>query len=74
MRIWVSRPGLLTGPPLQRRHLHERIVLAGALTTSVLGLVCALVGGAGRILLGRRRLADWDRAWRAVGPRWTRQL
>jgi hypothetical protein len=72
--IWVSHSGSLTGPPLQRRQLQKRMVLAGALTASVLGLMCFLAGGAGRFVLGRRRLADWDRAWRAVGPRWTRQL
>jgi hypothetical protein len=74
MRIWVSRSGSLTGSPLQRRRLQERIVVAGVLTASALGLIYFLAGGAGRFLLGRRRLADWDRAWRAVGPRWTRQL
>jgi hypothetical protein len=33
--------------------------LAGVLTASVLGFMCVLAGGAGRILVGRRRLADW---------------
>lgn len=72
--IPVSRSGSLTGSPLQRRQLQERMVLAETLTATVLGLMCFLVGGAGRFLLSRRRLADWDRAWRAVGPQWTRQL
>jgi hypothetical protein len=36
-------------------------------------LLLCLAGYAGRCLLGRRRLADWDRAWEAVEPKWTRQ-
>jgi hypothetical protein len=72
-RIWVSRSGSLTGPPLQHRQLQGRMVMAGVLTGSVLGFLCVLGGIAGRSLLGRRRLADWDRTWRTLGPQWTRQ-
>jgi hypothetical protein len=73
-RVWVNRSGSLTGQPLQRAQLQRRIVIAGVLTAVMLGLVLCLVGGAGRYLFSRRRLADWDKAWRVVGPRWTRQL
>ena len=75
VRVWVSRSGSLTGrPPLRRAQLQDRIVLTGVLTAAVLGLVLGLAGLAGRFLFSRRRLANWDKAWRAVGPHWTRQL
>jgi hypothetical protein len=73
VRVWVNRSGSPTGRPLQRAQLQGRIAVAGVLTATVLGLVLCLAGIAGRFLLSRRRLADWDKAWRAVGPRWTRQ-
>ena len=74
VRVWVNRSGSLTGWPLARAQLQGRMAIAGALAVAVLGVVLGLAGGAGRFLFGRRRLADWDKAWRAVGPRWTRQL
>jgi hypothetical protein len=74
VRVWVNRSGALTGSPLQPAQLQGRIAIVGVLTAIVLGLVLCAVGGAGRFLFGRRRLADWDKGWRAVGPRWTRQL
>jgi hypothetical protein len=75
VRVWVSRSGSLTGqPPLRRAQLQDRIVITEVLTAAALGLVLGLAGLAGRFLFSRRRLANWDRAWRAVGPHWTRQL
>jgi hypothetical protein len=74
VRVWVNRSGALTGSPLQPAQLQGRIAIVGVLTAIVLGLVLCAVGGAGRFLFGRRRLADWDKGWQAVGPRWTRQL
>lgn len=69
--IWVNRAGSLTGPPPR----HSWMAMAGVLTPYILAviLLLSLTGYAGRCLLGRRRLADWDRAWEAVGPKWTRQ-
>lgn len=74
VRVWVNRSGSPTGRPLQRTQLQGRTAVAGVVTAAVLGIVFYLAGGAGRFLLNRRRLAAWDKAWRAVGPRWTRQL
>jgi len=47
--------------------------MAEWLTALVLGLLLGLAGGAGRVLLAGRCLADWNRAWRDVEPRWTRR-
>jgi hypothetical protein len=73
VRVWVSRSGALTRWPLQRAQLQGQIAIFGMLTAAVLGLVLCLAGSAGRLLFSRRRLAEWDMAWRAVGPRWTPQ-
>jgi hypothetical protein len=39
---------------------------------SKLGLLLCLAVGVERVLFARRRLADWNRAWREREPRWTR--
>jgi hypothetical protein len=74
VRVWVNHSGSPTGRPLRRAQLQGRMAIAGVLAATVLGVMLCLAAGAGRFLLSRRRLDDWDRAWRAVGPQWTRQL
>jgi hypothetical protein len=73
VRVWVTRSGSLTRPPLQHSQVKAHIAVAEWLTALLLGLLLCLAGGAGRVLLARRRLADWNRTWRVVEPRWTRQ-
>lgn len=74
-RVWVNRAGSLTGPPLRPAQRPGWIAIARVLAPYVLAfmLLLLLAGHAGQRLLGRRRLADWGRAWEAVGPQWTRQ-
>ena len=72
-QVWVNPSGSLTGPPLRQSQVQAHIAIAEWLTAFVLGVFLCLAGGAGRVLLTRRRLADWNRAWREVGPRWTRR-
>ena len=45
----------------------------GAAAGHWMGFLLCLAAGAGRVLFARRRLADWNRAWRVIEPRWTRQ-
>ena len=73
VRVWVTPSGSLTWPPLEHSQVQAHIALAQWLAVLVLGLVLCLVAGAGRVLFAQRRLADWNRAWRAAEPRWTRQ-
>ena len=72
-RVWVSPSGSLTGQPLRRSQLQARIAMAESLTVLVLGLLARLADRARRRLFSRRRLANWDQAWRAVEPQWTGQ-
>jgi hypothetical protein len=71
-QVWVTRTGALTGPPVRHSQIQGRIAIADLVTVLGLGLILCLAGGTGRVLLTRRRLADWNRAWRVAEPRWTR--
>ena len=73
VRVWVTRSGSLTWPPLRHSQVQAHIALAESLTVLVLGFLLCLAAGAGRVLFARRRPADWNRAWRVIEPRWTRQ-
>lgn len=72
-RVWVSRTGSLTGPPLRPGQLGERIAVAEMLAASVAISMFFLLGWAGRCLINRQRLNDWEQAWRVIEPQWTRQ-
>jgi hypothetical protein len=71
LRVWVDASGRLTGLPLQQRQIERQAALAALLASSGLGLVLLGGGVLARRLLDRRRLAAWDAAWQATGPRWT---
>lgn len=61
-RVWVSRSGSVTRPPLRRTQLQGWILLAEVLTPCLLAVMLFLAGRAGRFLFGWRHLAYWDRA------------
>jgi hypothetical protein len=70
-RIWVDRAGHLTTRPRRHSQTVAASVVA-ALTVVVLlsllhSIACTMVDRR----LDRRRLAQWEREWSAVGPRWT---
>ena len=71
--VWVTRSGSLTGPPLRPADLRARVAAGAVLAPLVVGLLLWFAGHAGRVLLARRRLAGWDRAWRTAEPRWSRR-
>jgi hypothetical protein len=73
VRVWVTPSGSLTWPPLRHSQVQAHIALAEWLTALVLGLLLCLAVGMERVLFARRRLADWNRAWREIEPQWTRQ-
>jgi hypothetical protein len=72
--VWVNPAGALTGPPSAYADLHLAVGLAAAAAALVVAGLMFLAGVATRLVLNRRRMADWDRAWRAIGPQWSRQL
>jgi hypothetical protein len=74
VRLWVDAAGSPTGPPLNSRSVVADEAEAAAVATGALGIVLLCLAWAGRWVLGRRRLADWEAAWAAVGPQWTKRF
>ena len=72
--VWVNSAGHLTGSPSAYADLHLAVGLAALSAALVVAALVFLVAVASRLVLNRRRMADWDRAWRAIGPQWSRQL
>ena len=74
VRLWVDAAGSPTGPPLRHRSVVADEAMAGVVATVALGIVLLCLALAGRWVLGRRQLADWETAWAAVGPQWTKSF
>ncbi len=71
--IWLDASGRLTVPPLQPGQITDRTVAVAALAPAILAIALLAALWLARRLVNRRRLADWDAAWSAVGPEWTRR-
>jgi hypothetical protein len=71
VQLWVDTAGSPTGPPPRYGAPAVREAVAAVLATAALGAVLWSLAGAGRWILNRRRLEDWEAAWAAVGPQWT---
>ena len=74
VQLWVDTAGSPTGPPPRHGAAVAGEALVAAMATAGLGAVLWWLAGAGRRMLDRRRLADWEAAWAAVGPQWTRRF
>jgi len=72
--IWVNAAGRPTDAPLTDRAVQARAATVAAVATLALVVVLAVLAWAGRKLLDRRRLTDWELAWAIVGPKWTRRF
>jgi hypothetical protein len=74
VRIWVDGAGRPTDAPLTARAVHARATTVALVATLVMLTALSLLAWAGRKLLDRRRLADWELAWAIVGPQWTKRF
>src|SRR5215510_6486358 len=72
--IWVDAVGRPTNAPVTHRTVMARAATVAAVATIALLTVLAFLAWAGRKLLDRRRLADWELAWAVVGPQWTKRF
>ncbi len=71
VRVWTTRDGQLTDPPLQDSQVAGQMFLAeifGVVTFATLLIITSMLV---RRTLNKRRMADWDADWLATGPRWT---
>lgn len=71
VRIWVTTDGEATEPPLTRAESHSRSMGWALLSGTGVALAGAAAHGVTRLVVRRRNLADWDRAWAETSPRWT---
>jgi hypothetical protein len=74
VRLWVDSAGSPAGFPLNGRAVLADEAIAAVVATVALGIVLLCLAWAGRWVLDRRRLADWQAGWAAVGPQWTRRF
>jgi hypothetical protein len=73
--LWVNSAGSPTGfPPNRHRLVLADETTAAAVAIMALGTLLSCLAWAGRWVLDRRRLADWEVAWAAVGPEWTKRF
>lgn len=71
--MWEDGAGWPTGSPPERGLLQGQVPMAEGLTWYALATTALFLLEAGRSLFTRHRLAAWDKEWRAIGPRWSRQ-
>jgi hypothetical protein len=74
VRLWVNPAGWPAGQLLNHRQVVASEATAAAAASVALGFVLLCLAWAGRCVLDRRRLAEWEAAWTAVGPQWTRRF
>jgi hypothetical protein len=68
--IWLNASGRVTDPP-QRGEFAIAAVIIAVMTLAVTALALLVVLRLVQCFLNWRRLAAWEAAWRATGPRWT---
>ncbi len=71
LTLWMTSAGELTPPRLTRGAVVERQIIAAIMWPAGLAIVLSITACAVRVLANRRRMADWARAWEAIGPRWS---
>jgi hypothetical protein len=72
--LWVDVAGSPTGPPPTHRAAVASEATAAVVAAAALGVVLLCLAWAGRWVLDRRRLADWEVTWASVGPQWTKRF
>jgi hypothetical protein len=71
--VWLDRAGQVRIPPPTASQVQDRVLSAAAAALAALAVLLASLAVLVRLVLDRRRLADWDAAWQSVGPQWSRQ-
>ncbi|WP_330455581.1 hypothetical protein OIB37_01040 [Streptomyces sp. NBC_00820] len=72
LTVWTNRAGRVVSEPVTGTEATFQVVLTGALVAPLAGAAVWAAGWAGRSLLMRRRLAEWDEEWKQAGPEWRR--
>jgi hypothetical protein len=69
--VWVTPTGELAHPPLTGADVRDRIAFAVLIASTGVAALELLIAVVVRVALRRRRMAGWESAWRAVGPKWS---
>ncbi|MFF8843384.1 hypothetical protein ACF08N_11720 [Streptomyces sp. NPDC015127] len=71
VRVWVDRDGRLSTPPMTAQNATATGWLVGGMTAVAVasGFFAARAGM--RVVLDRRRCAQWDAEWDLVEPHWS---
>jgi hypothetical protein len=68
--IWLNASGRVTGPP-QPGVAASAAVMTAVMTLAIMAFALLATLRLLQRFLNWRRLAAWEAAWRATGPRWT---
>ncbi|WP_328974355.1 hypothetical protein [Streptomyces canus] len=71
VRVWVNRDGQVTDPPTTRLNATTSGWLVGGMAAFGVGAGSCAVGAGIRLVLDRRRYAQWDAEWDLVEPGWS---
>jgi len=71
VRVWLDRSGRPVSSPPSTGDLIADALATGISSAAGAALVLALCYALCRTVLDRHRLARWESAWAATGPRWT---
>jgi hypothetical protein len=71
VRVWLNRSGNPEAPPPGPVDMIFTALIAGITVTEGAAVALILCYLLCRMVLDRHRLARWESAWAAVGPRWT---
>ena len=71
--VWLDSAGHVRAPVMTGPELSGTIGTGILLALTALAVVVAIATGLARRVLDRRRIASWETAWLAVGPRWSHQ-
>ena len=70
VRVWTTRDGKLTAPPLQDSQVSGDTVFGEVCGGIAVAVTLVLTWVLARRVIDGRRMAAWDAEWRS-GPRWT---
>jgi hypothetical protein len=71
VQVWLDRSGWPVPSPPSTADLVADALVTGISGTAGAALALALCYSLCRMVLDRHRLARWESAWAATGPRWT---
>jgi len=71
VQVWLSRSGEPEAPPPSSSVMILTALFAGFSATAGAAVALGVCYRLCRMALDRHRLAGWESAWAAIGPRWT---